>query len=140
MCGLIFGTSQLIGAALGVLPGNYLKARTIFIVSFFAMAFLMSSAGIFLFTLNPNLTLVFICLHGVTFQAGIGCYGWMYFGKTFEAATMAISTMVLWGWALFFGLTTQSIFKLLTPGGTFLMFGITCFISGVFCLFFLKEI
>lgn len=136
----MLGLSALMGASVAPLVHTTLKAKTILIGGFILMAFFVSASGM-CFMLSYFVTmLVFLLLHVFVFNLTVGGYFWNYVGQTAEASANGIASMTIFANSLFFGLTTQTFFKVLEPAGTFFMFGACCLIAAIVCSYQLKEI
>ena len=104
------------------------------------MALFISASGV-CFMLNYFVTmLVCLLLHVFVFNVTIGSYFWNYVGQTAEASACGVASMTIFANSLFFGVTTQTIFQVLKPAGTFIGFGVCCLIAAIVCIWQLKEI
>jgi len=73
------------------------------------------------------------------YQTSQGPFNFTYAGTVGNGAQISIGGVTMWSSVLFFSLFTGTLFELLKPYGTYLLFSVCSFVGGVYLVYFMKD-
>jgi hypothetical protein len=140
--GTYMASFGILGAFLGNLTVKFMTRRALFMVCHIGCSICLILISVFIEKKNPELTLVFVCILQVIFQAGNGSGFWQYVGEVANAAATGMCVFVLMALLFLQSLVTPYIVTTENPAGATALFyffaGFQVLIIIIFAMF-LKE-
>ena len=117
-----------------------LKYKTIFAGCWLTMAVLDVIMIIGLLVKIPIITVYSLLAYFFVMNTSVACNTFAYIGRSCESAGVSIATTALWSVIVIYALVTPTMFNVLKPAGSFVIFGVNDLIAGIFSLVYLREI